>query len=89
MAGLMKILAKMKNEPANVRFSELVKICTHFFGKPRFSSSSHMIFKTPWHGDPRVNIQNSNGKAKTYQVKQVLTALEQLNNAKSMLDHEN
>lgn len=78
MAGIEKILAKMKNEPANVRFSELLKICTEFFGEPRSSGSSHVIFKTPWQGDPRINIQNDGGKAKAHQVKQVLAALDKL-----------
>ncbi len=32
----------------------------------------------PWKGDPRVNIQNYKGKAKAYQVKQVLLAIELL-----------
>lgn len=33
----------------------------------------------PWLGDPRVNIQRgSDGKAKFYQVKQVLIAIEKL-----------
>jgi len=32
----------------------------------------------PWLGDPRVNIQNSKGKAKSYQVRQVLKAIEKL-----------
>lgn len=39
-----------------------------------------MVYKTPWIGDPRVNIQNDKGKAKTYQVKQVLQAIERLHN---------
>jgi hypothetical protein len=34
------------------------------------------VFKTPWPGDPRVNIQNSNGQAKPYQVRQVLAAID-------------
>jgi len=29
-------------------------------------------------GDPRVNIHNSNGQAKAYQVRQVLAAIEKL-----------
>jgi hypothetical protein len=37
-----------------------------------------MIFKTPWPGDPRFNIQDANGKAKPYQVKQVLKAIDKL-----------
>ncbi len=41
-----------------------------------------MIFKTPWPGDPRVNIQNSGGKAKAYQVKQILLAIDKLEGEK-------
>lgn len=41
-------------------------------------SISHKVFKTPWQGDPRVNIQNDNGKAKAYQVGQVLKAIEKM-----------
>jgi len=46
------------------------------FGEPRQQKSSHRIYKTPWQGDPRINIQNYKGKAKAYQVKQVLLAIE-------------
>ena len=48
------------------------------FGEPRQSGSSHRIYKTPWIGDPRVNIQDDHGKAKAYQVKQVLAAIERM-----------
>jgi hypothetical protein len=34
------------------------------------------VFKTPWPGDPLVNIQNGNGQAKAYQVRQVLAAID-------------
>lgn len=68
----------MKANPKGVRFTGLRKICEHYFGKPRQSRSSNCIFKTPWPGDPRVNIQNDKGKAKSYQVKQVLRAIEKL-----------
>lgn len=61
-----------------VHFSDLLKICAHYFGKPRNSGSSHFIFKTPWQGDPRINIQNDKGKAKPYQVRQVLAAIAKL-----------
>jgi hypothetical protein len=30
----------------------------------------------PWAGDPHVNIQNDKGKAKPYQVRQVLEAID-------------
>lgn len=72
MKKLQKILAKMRTEPASTRFSDLQMVCEAFFGKPRQTSGSHMVFKTPWIGDPRINIQNDKGRAKAYQVRQVL-----------------
>jgi uncharacterized protein YoxC len=32
----------------------------------------------PWPGDPRINIQNDDGKGKAYQVRQVLDAIKKL-----------
>ena len=64
--------------PQNVKFPELAKVCDSVFGKARQSGTSHRVYKTPWQGDPRVNIQNSKGKAKPYQVKQVLKAIEKM-----------
>ena len=78
MGGIEKILEQMKREPANVRFVDLQKVCDKLFGKARHHGGSHPIYKTPWLGDPRVNIQNDKGKAKAYQVKQVLLAIERL-----------
>lgn len=75
---MKNIILKFKNNPKEVKFTELCKVCDFFFGKPRQSASSHRVYKTPWQGDPRVNIQNHKGKAKTYQVKQVLKAIERL-----------
>jgi len=72
------ILAKIRRNPKGVRFSDLCKICDHYFGKARMSGSSHRVYKTPWAGDPRVNIQNAKGKAKPYQARQVLLAIERL-----------
>ena len=68
----------MRTEPTNVRFADLQRICEHFFGNPGQHGSSHTIYKTPWPGNPRVNIQNDKGKAKAYQVRQVLLAIERL-----------
>ncbi len=72
------LLIHIQRNPRGVRFSELCRICDHFFGEPRQKKSSHRVYKTPWQGDPRVNIQNEKGKAKAYQVKQVLLAIEKL-----------
>ena len=68
----------MKRNPKDVRYRDLCKVCDFYFGKARHASSSHRIYKTPWQGDPRINIQNHKGKAKAYQVKQVLLAIEKL-----------
>jgi hypothetical protein len=76
MTSVEKILEQMHREPANVGFNDLKKVCQSYFGKPRQDGSSHTVFKTPWPGDPRVNIQNAKGKAKPYQVRQVLQAID-------------
>lgn len=73
-----ELLAKFEMSPQNVKFVELVKVCDTIFGKARQSGSSHRVYKTPWQGDPRVNIQNAKGKAKPYQVKQILRAVEKM-----------
>ncbi|WP_338860922.1 toxin HicA [Mycetohabitans rhizoxinica] len=78
MASTKKILEQMRREPTSVRYSDLLKVCEEFFGKPRQSGTSHTIFKTPWPGDPRINIQDDKGKAKAYQVRQVLMAIDKL-----------
>ena len=78
MSKVEEILAKMQQNPKGVRFSDLYKVCDFYFGRARQAGSSHRVYKTPWQGDPRVNIQNDKGKAKSYQVKQVLKAIEKL-----------
>ena len=78
MTEIESIVEKMRRTPKGVRFNELRKVCDHYFGPPRHSGGSHCVYKTPWPGDPRVNIQNSKGKAKAYQVRQVMHAIEKL-----------
>ena len=78
MPSVNDILATMERNPSSIRFNDLCKVCDHYFGESRQRGSSHRVYKTPWQGDPRVNIQNKKGKAKPYQVKQVLRAIEKL-----------
>jgi hypothetical protein len=78
MPKIDEIISRMKQNPKGISFSDLCKVCDYFFGEPRKSASIHRVYKTPWHGDPRINIQNKKGKAKSYQVKQVLLALNRL-----------
>lgn len=78
MPPLSDIIDEMRNNPSGIRFADLCKVCDHFFGQARQTSGSHRVYKTPWIGDPRVNVQNDKGKAKVYQVRQVLKAIEQM-----------
>jgi len=79
MAKVDDILAQMRTSPSGVRFEDVRKVCKHYFGSPRQDGTSHSVFKTPWAGDPRVNIQRKNdGKAKDYQVRQVLQAIDKM-----------
>jgi len=78
VASVEEILALMKRNPKGVRFKDLCKVCDQYFGEARQMGSSHRVYRTPWQGDPRVNIQNSKGKAKPYQVRQVLQAIQRL-----------
>jgi hypothetical protein len=78
MAKVEEIVANMRRNPTGIRFRDLCKVCDFYFGEARQTGSSHRIYKTPWPGDPRVNIQNAGGMAKAYQVRQVLRAIDRL-----------
>jgi hypothetical protein len=76
----------MRKNPKGIKFSDLYKRCNHYFGEPRQVGSSHRIYKTPWEGDPRINIQNDKGMAKPYQVRQVLKAIDRLEKQENVED---
>jgi hypothetical protein len=78
MTKVEDVIAEMRRNPKEIRFQDLCKVCDSLFGEARQKSSSHRIYKTPWLGDPRVNIQNDQGMAKAYQVRQVLKAIVRL-----------
>ena len=75
MDSIGAIVKQLARSPSNIRFADLCKICDYYFGEARQKSSSHRIYKTPWQGDPRVNIQEKDGKGKDYQVRQVIKAI--------------
>jgi hypothetical protein len=78
MSRLSDVIERMRGNPTGVRFTDLCKVCDHYFGNPSQASGSHRVYRMPWSGDPRVNIQNRKGYAKAYQVRQVLKAMERL-----------
>jgi hypothetical protein len=75
--SLDEALKALEGSRANIRFRELLAICARFFGEARISGSHH-IFKMPWPGNPRINLQEDGSHAKSYQVQQVLQALKKL-----------
>ncbi len=79
MASVDKIEARARSSPGSLTFVDAVKLATSYFGEPRSGSGSHVaIFKMPWQGDPRINLQNKDGKAKPYQVTQIVKAIDRL-----------
>jgi len=78
MTKVEQLISQMRRNPKGISFHDLCEVCDSIFGEARHKSSSHRIYKTPWQGDPRVNIQNDKGIAKAYQVRQVLKAIDRL-----------
>jgi len=75
-SSIDELLEAMKQNPVGVRFADACKVADHFFGEPTQKKSSHRVWKMPWPGNPRVNMQNEKGSAKAYQVRQRLEAVE-------------
>jgi hypothetical protein len=62
MKAIEKTVEQMKENPKDVRFNELCKVCDYYFGEAR-AKGSHRIYRTPWQGDPRIKFRTK-GKAK-------------------------
>jgi hypothetical protein len=86
MIKVDEIVVEMRRNPKGIRFQDLCKVCDSYIGEARQKHSSHRIYRTPWAGDPRVNIQNDKGLAKAYQVKQVLKAIERLESSRDVTE---
>lgn len=61
-------IRELEAKESHIRFSRLLAICKHFFGTPRIVGSHH-VFKTPWLGDPRINLQRDKTNAKPYRLR--------------------
>lgn len=79
MKGIDDLLVQMRANPGGVRFADACKVVAHYFGEPRQKGTSHRVWKMPWAGDPRINLQPAEGgKAKPYQIRQALQAIDRL-----------
>ena len=78
MKDKKKLLQKIISGSRNVRFKEAVRLAEAFGFKLDRISGSHHIFVHP--GIPELlNLQNVAGKAKPYQVKQLIKIVEKHN----------
>ena len=73
-----KLLRQIYNNSKNVRFSDFTGLVEAFNFHLTRSEGSHFIYKNTeinqW-----INLQNRNGEAKPYQVKQFLSLIERYN----------
>ena len=73
-----KLLRRILDNPANVRFSDFTNLVIAFGFELARTSGSHHIFKHP--DIPElINIQNYQGQAKPYQIRQFLRLIERYN----------
>ncbi len=82
MASCDKILDKARRSPNNLTFTEICKLaaCHGWIERPE-NGSSHAVFIHPKLGKAAsalMNFQSRHGKAKPYQVKQLLNAIDGL-----------
>ena len=72
------LLDELKKKSMNMRFNRLCKIAESFGFRLRGGRGSHRIFVRE--GVPEMlNFQNMGGKAKPYQVKQLIKVIEKYN----------
>ena len=67
-----KLIQKALVAPQNLSFSELCTLCRHFGMKRRKGSGGHRIYKRESPPFFTLSIQDDDGKAKPYQVRQLL-----------------
>ena len=72
------LLAKALSSPNNLHFNELVSLAEAFGFVLSRSEGSHRIFALP-STTHRLNLQNCKGKAKPYQIRQLLKLVEENN----------
>jgi len=74
----VEIYKELKNNPKNIRFEELCKAAETFGFKFRGGKGSHRVYTRD--GVKEIlNFQNVKGKAKPYQVRQLLKVIEKYN----------
>jgi hypothetical protein len=73
-----EIYRKLKNSPNNIRFSEICYIAELFGFVHRGGAGSHRVYKRK-DINQKLNFQDDNGKAKPYQVRQLIKVIQNYN----------
>ncbi|MCB9764478.1 MAG: type II toxin-antitoxin system HicA family toxin [Alphaproteobacteria bacterium] len=77
MARLIRLLNAARRSPRNLRFTDLCALAEAAGFAFKRQSGSHRIYVHPNPQVPPMNFQERDGKAKPYQVKQLLFAIEE------------
>lgn len=81
MAKCLKLLQKATNSPHNLRFEEICSLAECYGWRRVGGSGSHAVYMNPDFGNSvgsMMNFQSRRGKAKAYQVRQLLDAIDGL-----------
>jgi predicted RNA binding protein YcfA (HicA-like mRNA interferase family) len=78
MGRIEKLLEKARQSPANFSYKDLVQLAVMVGFEKKGGKGGHELFKHPL-GPPRMNFQNVHGKAKDYQVKQLIRYIDDHN----------
>lgn len=81
MARCAKLLIKATNSPDNLRFEEVCSLATCYGWVLIGGAGSHRVYMHPSLGNnagSMMNFQSRDGKAKPYQVRQLLDAIDGL-----------
>lgn len=74
-----KLLDRLAQSQANVRFSDLVLLAKALGFRRDRTRGSHQIFVHRHHPEAQLNLQPDGSQAKPYQVKQLLKLVEEYN----------
>lgn len=72
MGKIEKLIQEALESPQNLKFSELKKLCEHFGLELRNVKGSHHQYKRAQQPKFTISIQDAKGKAKPYQVRQLM-----------------
>ncbi|MHB8869111.1 MAG: type II toxin-antitoxin system HicA family toxin [Thermoleophilia bacterium] len=77
MSGTLRLYEKIRRNPANVRFAQIIKLAEESGFIEARVSGSHHIFRHSEHRGAVLNLQDHKGRAKPYQVRQLLALVEE------------